>query len=142
MPRWGKPRVTKIKTPNPSPPSVSPPGLLSNVRLLLPPRASLCPPKSGKKNKSCKVLAIPASTIKVSNYYEVLANLAEEPGSSHSIIKAPAVRSKLCQILRGVPKPLAGLHFFQQSVLRESRNQNKSCKVLAECASTCPVSTA
>ena len=49
MPRWGKPRVTKIKTPNPSPPSVSPPGLLSNVRLLLPPRAILCPPKSAKE---------------------------------------------------------------------------------------------
>ena len=64
----------------------------------------------------------------VSNYYEVLANLAEEPGSKHSLIKASAVRSKLCEILQGIPKPKAGLSFLQQSVLPKSPVASKTTK--------------
>ena len=42
-------------------------------------------------------------------------------------------------LLRGIPKPLAGLTFFEQSVLPKSRNANKSCKGLAKSVSTPPV---
>ena len=63
----------------------------------------------GHKTSPIKVLA----PTPVSNLYEVLTNLAEEPGSKHSLIKAPAVRSNICKILtsyKSLPVGSAALH--------------------------------